>query len=150
MFAKRALLALATSTLLLASCSSTPEVQLDLSSDPVGAQVYLSRRGERSYRAGFGPVEGDMKSEELNEEFIYLGTSPLEYVSPLEEDESNAKVLGFGGAIVLEYHEGVLRFEKEGFATVERRVRFKNGTIELHVTMESPGQSVVRAESAQP
>ena len=150
MLTNRSLLAFATTALLLVSCGSTPEVQLDLSSDPVGAQVFLSRRGERSYRADFGPLEGDMKSEALSEDFVYLGTSPLEYATPLEENESDARVLGFGGAVVLEYHEGVLRFEKEGFATVERRVRFKNGRIQLHVTMDGQGQSVAGLGNARP
>ena len=150
MLVKKALVALAASLLFLTGCGSTPTVELDLSSDPAGAQVFLSRRGERSYRADLGPLEGDMKSEELVEDFFLLGTSPLAYVSPLEESESNAKVLGFGGAVVLEYHEGLLRFEKEGFATVERRVRFRKGKIGIHVTMPDQGQDVVRADTARP
>ena len=51
---------------------------------------------------------------------------------------------------MLEYHEGLLRFEKQGFATVERRVRFKKGKIELHVTMPGAGQDVASSDAARP
>lgn len=120
---------------LLSACGSTPEIVLDLSSDPVGAQVYLSRRGERTYRGQLGPVKGDVKAESLEEDFFLIGTAPLVYTSPLEERDGGVSVLGVGGAVVLEYDEGVLRFEKEGFESVERRVRFRKGRVRVEVQM---------------
>lgn len=120
----------------LAACGSTPTVQLSVSSEPAGATVTLSRVGERSYRADLGPVEGDVRSEAFTEDAFVLGTAPLTYESPLEEEESSAKVLGFGGGVVREYHEGVLRFEKEGFETIERRVRFRDGKVEVHARLD--------------
>lgn len=125
-----------TTLALLCGCGSTPEIVLDLRSDPVGAQVYLSRRGEKSIQADLGPLEGDVKSEPYEEEFRLIGTSPMIFVSPLEEAESKAKILGFGGAVMRKYREAVIRFQKDGFQTIERHVRFYDGEFSVAVTMD--------------
>jgi hypothetical protein len=121
--------------ILAAGCGSTPMMELDLSSNPDGAKVYLSRRGKKAYQGNFGPIKGNVKAEKLEEEFVLLGTSPLFYTSPLRETESDATVLGIGGKVVLKYKEGILRFKKPGFETVERYVRFLDGEVSIDVDM---------------
>jgi len=123
-------------TSLTVGCAGPPKLVLDVTSEPAGAKIFLSRRGEKAYRAGFGPVDGDVRSDALNEDFLLLGMSPLVYTSPLEEMESGGTVLGLGGGVVRKYLDGVLRIEKEGFETAERHMRFQDGKVTIHVKLE--------------
>lgn len=128
----------------LVGCSSTPELLLDIQVEPAGADVYLSRRGEKAYRGDFGPVEGDVRSEAFEEGFAFLGNAPLEYSSLLEERESGGTILGIGAGVMRKYKEGIVRIEKEGFEPVERHVRFVDGEVKLAVQLEKS------AAAAQP
>ena len=125
-------------------CSSTPMMHLDVMATPEGSRVFLSLRGERAYTGKLGPIKGDVKAESFEEDFILIGTAPMTYELPLRETESDATILGVGGKVVLKYKEGVLRFVKPGFQTVERHVRFSDG--ETRVVVEMP----VEHDSAQP
>lgn len=121
---------------LAAACSSTPPtLELDLLSEPEGATVYLSRRGEKAWAGKLGPVQGDVKAEDLVEDFLLIGTAPLTYTSLLRETESDATIFGVGGRVVLKFRDGVLRFEKPGFETVERHVRFVDGEVRVEVEL---------------
>lgn len=135
MFLRTLACALSLAPVLLTGCSSTPMMELDLRSDPVGAQVYMSRRGEKAVTGKLGPVKGNVRAESLEEDFVFIGTAPLTYSSPLSETESDARVLGFGGKVVRKYKDGVIRFEKPGFETVERHVRFQDGELKMKVSM---------------
>ena len=119
----------------LSGCGSTPEVVLNISTVPAGAQVYLSRRGEKAYKGKLGPVKGDMRAEPIVEDFMLLGTSPIEYTTPLEEREGGAAI--FGVLVVRRYGDGVVRVVKEGFATIERHIRFKDGEVQVNVKLEA-------------
>ena len=121
----------------LASCSSPGEVVLDLSTNPVGATVYLSRHGGESYRGKLGPLKTDVGAGAIQEEFLLIGTSPLTHTVRLEEKRSGAVVLGVGGAVMREYRVGILLFEKEGYETVERRVRFHDGRVRVVVELQA-------------
>lgn len=118
-------------TLVLAGCSSAPQLDLDLHSNPEGASVYFSRRGLKSVQGKIAFVKGDVKSETLEEEFVFLGTAPLQHSTPIEEVESDATIMGVGGKVILKYREGVLRFEKAGFEPFEQRVRIEDGKIKV-------------------
>ena len=120
-------------------CSSPPEVVLKIQSDPAGAQVFLSRRGEKAVEGSFAVVKGDMKSEALVEDFIRLGTTPLEYSSPLAERESGASAFGVGVKVMRRYDTGLLRLEKEGYEPDERLVRFKDGEVDVNFSLRSEG-----------
>ena len=132
----------ATTALLLAlvslgyGCASTPECVLVLTSEPPGAEVYLSRRGDRAFRGAFGVVAGDVKREEHIEEFRCVGTTPLEYTTLLEETESGGAVMGVGAAVVLKYEEGLLRVEKNGFEVAMRHMLIRDGKVTVHVELE--------------
>ena len=129
----------------LIGCSSTPELVLDIQVDPAGAEVFLSRKGEKTYRGDFGPFEGDMRAEPLQEDFSFVGNAPLQYTSVLEERESGGTVMGFGGGVIRKYKEGIVRIEKDGYETVERHVRFVDDEVQLSVKLER-----AEPESAQP
>lgn len=113
-----------------------PQMRLNIKSEPSGARVYISRRGERAYRGVLGPVRGDMKSDKIVEDFVLLGTSPVEYSSDLEEHESGVSVFGVGAKVVRQFGDGVIRIEKDGFETVERTVHFKDGEVDLDLRLE--------------
>ena len=120
---------------ILSGCASTPEMELELRTEPEGARVYLSRRGKKAYQAKLGPVKGDVKAETFEEEFLLIGTSPLVYTTPLRATESDATLLGVGGKVVLKFDDGVLRFEKPGYETIEQHVRFHDGDTTLEVAL---------------
>ena len=128
-------LTLALVSILAVSCSSTPTMELEIQSDPAGARVYMSLRGQRAVTGKFGPIQGDVKAEDLEEEFLLIGTAPFTYTLPLHETESDATVLGVGGKVVLKYKEGIVRFEMPGFQSVERHVRFREGDVRVEVAM---------------
>jgi len=122
-------------TSLTYGCSSTSRCVLQLTSEPPGAEVYLSRHGDRAYRGDFGVVGGEVKSDELVEEFRYVGTTPLEYTTQLEETESGGRFMGVGASVVLRYDEGFLRVQKKGYEVAERQMLIRDGEVTVHVEL---------------
>lgn len=112
---------------LLGSCGSTPTSELTIHSAPQGAEVHLQRIGDRDYEGKLGPISGDVKSEDYASSFVFIGHTPLSYDVELEEKESGGTVLGIGGRVMLEYHEGILRLTKPGFEPFERRIPLQDG-----------------------
>ena len=108
---------------------------LDVTTSPSGAEVYLSRRGEKSVRGSFGGIAGDVSSEPLEEAFTLVGSSPVHFTSPLEERESGGTIMGFGGGVIRKYREGVVRIEKDGYLTVERVVRFSDREARIELVL---------------
>ncbi len=130
----------------LSSCSA-PEVVLNIHTEPSDAEVYISRRGQKVYKGKIGPVKGDMSDEKIIEDFVLLGHTPLEYCSPLEERESGATFMGVGVAVDRKYAVGVLRIEKDGYETIERRVRFKDGEVEVKLKLNETSSSVTSPQA---
>lgn len=120
----------------LTSCSSTPKAELQIVTHPSGADVYLSRSGERSYRGKFGPLSGGFEKEPIDEGFLLLGTAPLDYSLPLRETEQDASAFGVGIQVVRKYEEGILRVEKQGYRPVERRVHLEDGEVKVVFRLE--------------
>ena len=125
---------LALSTL-LPSCGSTPKTVLEIVTVPSGADVYLAKSGERAVHGKLGPVAGDVDQESIDESFLLLGTAPLEYTLPLEEKESGASAFGIGFEVVRRYDEGVLRIQKNGYRTQERRIRLEDGDVRIVIEL---------------
>ncbi len=121
----------------LASCGSVPYAELSITSDPAGARVFLSRRGQQKLQAKAGFIKGNMKSGAFEEEFQLLGTTPLEYSTPLEETSTDATLFGAGGKSLKFYEEGLLRFQRDGFEVAEKFVRFEKGSNSIGATMVS-------------
>ena len=122
---------------LVAACSSTPKARLIVQTEPEGAQVFLARHGERNYQGNIGPVEGDVKKEDISEESVFIGDSPIEHKTLLEEVESGGTFFGLGAKVVLAWDEGVVRVEKAGYEPVERRIKLKDGEVKVNVELVS-------------
>jgi len=129
-------LALALLPLFTTSCRTPePEMSLSLRSQPDGAQVFLSRRGLKDRSENAESFRGPLVEEAIAEEFVLIGTAPLEYITPLSESETETSDLGTESDVLVRYNECVVRFEKPGFKTVERRVRFHDGVMNVKVEM---------------
>ena len=124
----------------LASCGSVPHAELSITSSPAGARVFLSRRGQQKLQAKVGFIKGNVKSGAFEEEFQLLGTTPLEYSTPLQETSTDATLFGVGGKALKYYEEGLLRFERDGFEVAEKFVRFEKGRNSISATMVSAVQ----------
>ncbi|MCP3920103.1 MAG: hypothetical protein GY711_31645 [bacterium] len=139
-------LALVLLPLFTASCRTPePEMALSLRSRPEGAQVFLSRRGLKDHSENAESFRGPLVEEAVTEEFVLIGTAPLDYVTPLSESETETSDLGTESDVLVKYNECVVRFEKPGFAPVERRVRFHDGVmsvkVELSEVQPQPGDA---------
>ncbi len=120
---------------LVASCGSIPEESFQIQSDPAGAEVYLSRRGNRKVQASFAFLKGGIGSQDYEEDFELIGTTPMSYETPLEQVRTDATFLGFGGKVIYRFDEALLRFELTGFKPLVRHVRLDKGEIDLNVQM---------------
>ena len=96
---------------------STPAVKLKINTHPTGLAVYFSRRGVRAYEGSLGPVKGDTRAEPIVEDFVFLGSAPVEYTSLLQERESGTTVSGMGVTVVRRYADEVVRVRKKGQKT---------------------------------
>ncbi len=127
MSSRIALAAAVALSILVASGCGAPAVAFSIRTEPPGAAVYLSRRGERSYRGASGPIRS------FEESFMLIGRTPVDFISPLEEQET--AFLRIGVTRVRRYEHGVLRFEKRGYQSVERHVPLEDGKIFVDVEL---------------
>ena len=125
----------------LACSSGPPKAQLVVDSKPRNAKVFLRLIGERDVEGKLGPIEGDVKSEDISEEFVYLGRTPLDYEVLLEEKESGGTILGVGGRVMREYDEAIVRVQKAGWVPMQRRVRLEDGEVRVTVKLRRPEES---------
>jgi hypothetical protein len=124
----------------LTACGSVPHAELRITSEPAGARVFLSRRGQQKLQAKIGFIKSNMKSGAFEEEFQLIGTTPLEYSTPLQETSTDATLLGVGGKSLKFFEEGLLRFEREGYETAEKFVRFEKGSNSLAAVLVPTGE----------
>ena len=107
--------------------------QLVIDSDPSGAEVFLMRRGEYEVNASVDGIGGNFDGDSFEEDFYFLGTTPLEYDFDLTDTESSFYIPGVpaGVTVTKYYQEGVLRFEMNGYETEERTIQFSNNPFNL-------------------
>lgn len=122
---------------LLAGCAATQQLRIE--TDPVGAEVYLQRRGDIEVSARVPGGAGRVDASTFEDAFEYLGTTPLEYEFRLREDQAAIDTPDVGGRVVKHYTEGTLRIELEGYRTVERRIRFTGEDLVLVIPLR-PGE----------
>lgn len=122
---------------LLMGCGSAQKVSVR--TDPIGAEVYLQRRGELEIDAKVKGIPGKITASAFEEEFKLLGNAPVEYEFPLSEREVAIDVPEGTGDIVRHYKEGTIRVERQGYETVVRRVRFSGSTVDLMITLQPAG-----------
>ena len=119
--------------LLVSACSSTQEILVVTA--PAGAEVSLQRRGELAIHASVSGIGGTIAADSFEDEFISLGTSPVNYEFKRKKREVAVHGPGAGGNVTRHYIEGTIRIELPGYITVERRVRFDGDAIELNVSL---------------
>ena len=119
--------------LVASGCTATQA--LSIKTDPVGANVYMQRRGDVEVRASYAGVGGRLGSVSFEEEFKSLGNSPVEYEFDLKSEELDVDGGYGGGQIVRHFHEGMIRVELDGYHVEERLVRFSGGKIRLDIVL---------------
>lgn len=133
----RSLPILALAALLSPSCGGPPKMlEVQLQSNPSGARVFISRRGESTYQGKVGFLKGNVKATPFEDEMQLVGTTPVTYSSPLQEMTTDATVLGVGGRVIKTFKEGVFRFERPGYEPAEQFVRFTKGGQVMKVTLQ--------------
>ena len=120
---------------LLTACG-TPMQRISVQTDPVGAEVTLQRSGEVEVEASVAGVGGTLGAGSFTEDFMTLGTSPVDYEFQLNRTDADVERGGSGGQLKRRYTEGLIRIALEGYRTVERRVRFDGSRISLDVTLQ--------------
>lgn len=118
----------------LSGCSSLQRIRVE--TDPVGASVYLQRRGEIEVHARSAPVVASIGLDAFEEDFILLGNAPIDYEFELNLREASVQAPEIGGDVTRHYREGTIRIERDGYQPVVRVVRFSGDDIVLIVTME--------------
>ncbi|MGB5526799.1 MAG: hypothetical protein WBO43_00015 [Gemmatimonadota bacterium] len=126
--------ALVLAAVLLASCSSAQKVSVR--TDPVGAEVYLQRRGDLEINARVKGIPGKVTASAFEEDFRLLGNAPVEYEFELSEDEVGIDVPEGSGSVTRHYKEGTIRVERPGYETVVRLVRFSGSPVDLTIALQ--------------
>ena len=127
--------ALAIAALSLAGCGSAQKVSVR--TDPIGAEVYLQRRGDLEINANVKGIPGKVTAGAFEEDFRLLGNAPLEYEFELSEQGVGIDVPEGSGSITRHYKEGTIRIERDGYETVIRVVRFSGSAVELEVSLQA-------------
>jgi hypothetical protein len=118
----------------LVGCASTQKVKVR--TDPVGAEVYLQRRGDLEIDAEVLGVPGKVTARTFEEDFRLLGNAPVEYEFDRSEREVGIRTSEGHGTVVKHYREGTIRVERSGYEAVVRVVRFAGSTIDLMITLQ--------------
>jgi len=119
---------------LVAACGSTQKVSVR--TDPIGAEVYLQRRGELEITANVKGIPGKITANAFEEDFRLLGNAPVEYEFDLNEKDVGIDTPEGSGNIVRHYKEGTIRVERDGYETIVRPVYFSGGTVDLLITLQ--------------
>ncbi len=130
-------LALLLSMPALAACGSAQS--LSVRTDPVGAEVYLQRRGDIEIDAKVSGIPGRVTTSRFEEDFRLIGNAPVDYEFDLSETEVGVDVPGGSGKVIRHYREGTIRIERNGYETVIRVVRFSGDEVKLDVTLRPSG-----------
>ena len=111
--------------------------QLNIESDPSGAEVYLMRRGEYEVNASIDGFGGSFDGDSFEEEFYLLGTTPLEYEFDLSDTESSFFLPGLpaGVSVTKHYREGILKVEMDGYETEQRTIQFSDNLFNLVLSL---------------
>jgi hypothetical protein len=119
---------------LLAGCGSAQKVSVR--TDPIGAEVYLQRRGDLEINAKVKGIPGTFTGSSFEEDFRLIGNAPVEYEFELEEEEVGIDVPEGSGTITRHYKEGTIRIERAGYETVIRLVRFSGNPVDLLIALQ--------------
>jgi hypothetical protein len=119
---------------IVVGCGSVQKVSIR--TDPIGAEVYLQRRGDIEIDAQVMGVPGRVTARAFEENFQFLGNAPVEYEFDLTEREVGIDTPEGSGSVEKHYREGTIRVERDGYESVVRLVRFSGSTIDLMITLQ--------------
>lgn len=122
-------------TSLFAGCGA-PMQRISVETDPAGAEVSLQRSGEVAIEASVAGVGGTLGAGSFTEDFMSLGTAPVDYEFHLNRTDADVERGGSGGQVKRKYTEGLIRIALEGYRTVERRVRFDGNRIKIDIELQ--------------
>ena len=117
----------------LAGCGSAQKVKVR--TDPIGAAVYLQRRGDLEIDANVKGIPGRITASAFEEDFRLIGNAPVDYEFDLTEREVGIDTPEGSGKVVRHYKEGTIRVQRDGYETVLRVVRFSGSTVDLMITL---------------
>ena len=120
--------------LIIAGCGSAQKVSVR--TDPVGAEVYLQRRGDLEINAKVKGIPGKVTASAFEEDFRLIGNAPVEYEFELTEEDVGIDVPEGSGNITRHYKEGTIRVERAGYETVVRLVRFSGSPVDLTIALQ--------------
>ena len=120
--------------LILVGCGSAQKVSVR--TDPVGAEVYLQRRGDLEINARVKGIPGRVTASAFEEDFRLIGNAPVEYEFELTEEDVGIDVPEGSGNITRHYKEGTIRVERAGYETVVRLVRFSGSPVDLTIALQ--------------
>lgn len=121
----------------LTGCGSAQKIKVETT--PIGAEVYLQRRGDVEFRGEVMGVPGKVRARAFEEEFRFLGNAPIEYEFDLTEREVGVEVPDGSGSLERRYREGTVRVERAGYETVVRVITFTGGTAHLKIDLQPDG-----------
>lgn len=110
--------------------------RISVETDPAGAEVSLQRSGEVAIEASVAGVGGTLGAGSFTEDFMSLGTAPVDYEFHLNRTDADVERGGSGGQVKRKYTEGLIRIALEGYRTVERRVRFDGNRIKIDIELQ--------------
>ncbi len=115
--------------------------RIQVETDPIGASVYLQRRGDVEVHGRVAGIVGGADIETFEEEFVFLGHTPVDYEFRRRETQAAVYAPEATANVTRHYREGTIRVEREGYRTVVRVVRFGGDPIVLVITLETVGGS---------
>lgn len=121
----------------VAAACGAPMQRISVETDPVGAEVTLQRSGDVEVEASVAGVGGTLGAGSFTEDFMTLGTSPVDYEFHLNRTDADVERGGSGGQLKRKYTEGLIRIALEGYRTVERRVHFDGSRIKLDIELQA-------------
>lgn len=121
----------------VAAACGAPMQRISVETDPVGAEVTLQRSGDVEVEASVAGVGGTLGAGSFTEDFMTLGTSPVDYEFRLNRTDADVERGGSGGQLKRKYTEGLIRIALEGYRTVERRVHFDGSRIKLDIELQA-------------
>jgi hypothetical protein len=122
---------------LATACGSSRVLHIE--TDPEGAEVYLQRRGEYEISASVSGIGGTFDGDSFEDDFYFLGTTPLDYEFDLSDSEGSFSIPGVpaGASVTKHFREGVIRIVMNGYRTEERTVQFSNNDLNLILSLDA-------------
>lgn len=142
------LIILTVTLIVITACGASQKLHIE--SDPSGAEVYLMRRGEYEISASVDGFGGNFDGDSFEDDYYFLGTTPLDYEFRLSDTESSFYIPGIpaGASVTKYFEEGILKLVMDGYDTEERPIQFSNSALNIVLSL-NPAAAPVEAERGE-